>query len=183
MGRVGCLSLLFIKSIARQIVVSVGSGWLLVCVEVVFPSLGWPFLFPVPFLFFLFGGFRWIPVGGQLCSAIFVDPCLLPVKPALPEDPRRDSVHCQLVVSFVRSSSTNGSSSPSGSSFEISSKEGLLSASWLLSSCSLRSWWLGSVVSFSGSLAGSWGSPSAVSSTRSRRVRLKCDHPHHLFFF
>ena len=32
----------------------------------------------------------------------------------------------------------------SGSSGGTSSKEGLLSASWLLSSCSLRSWWLGS---------------------------------------
>ena len=46
-----------------------------------------------------------------------------------------------------------------------SSKEALLSASWLLSACSLRPWWLGSVVSFSGSLSITWGSPSAVAST------------------
>ena len=39
-------------------------------------------------------------------------------------------------------SSTDGSGSSSGLWFEISSKEGLLSASWLLSACSLRSWWL-----------------------------------------
>ena len=31
-------------------------------------------------------------------------PCLLPIKPALSEDPPRDSIHCQLVVSFVRCS-------------------------------------------------------------------------------
>ena len=40
-----------------------------------------------------------------------------------------------------------------------------MSALWLLSSCSLRPWCLGSVVSSSGSLSGSWGSPSAISST------------------
>ena len=37
--------------VPREIlVVSVGSGWLWVCVDVVFPSLGWLSLLPVPFL-------------------------------------------------------------------------------------------------------------------------------------
>ena len=157
------------SAVVRQVVSLVRSLSLLlsVCVEVVFPYS----LFPVHF-------FAWFDIAGiqleiKLGPAVFVvfgnHPCLLPVKPALPEDPRRDSVHCQLVVSFVRCSSTNGSSSPSGSSFEISSKEGVavcvVAAFFVLVEVL--------VVGFSRVIlrlaVGSWRSTSAVSSTRSRR--------------
>ena len=71
-------------------VVSVGPGWLSVCVEVVFPSLDYPSLFLVPFLF---GWYHWIPLGGKLRPMISVvfgnHPCLLPVYLALSEDLRR----------------------------------------------------------------------------------------------
>ena len=61
--------------------------------------------------------------------------------------------------------STPGSSSSSTSTCGTLSKDGLLSASWLLSSCSLGSCGLASVVSSSGSLSGSCGSSSAASTT------------------
>ena len=67
-------------------------------------------------------------------------------------------------------SSTHGCSSSSGLSSEISSKQVLLSASWLLSSCSLRSWLLCSVVSSTGARSGLWDSMSAV---RLRHAQLR----------
>ena len=41
-----------------------GRGWLWVCVEVVFPSLGWSPLFPVRFLFFQSSGLRTLVSSG-----------------------------------------------------------------------------------------------------------------------
>ena len=92
-------------------------------------------------------------------------PCLLPVHPALPEEPQHDSLTSHPLCALL---------SPCGRptdlarllDFRLRFRQGrLLSASWLLSSCSLRAWWLCSVVLFSGSLLGSWSSTSAVSST------------------
>ena len=57
---------------------------------------------------FLFGSYRWLPVGDKLSPAAFVvfgnHLCLLPVYPALSKDPRRASIRCEQVVSFVRCS-------------------------------------------------------------------------------
>ena len=76
----------------------------------------------------------------------------------IPHGAKRSSAFCFALVM----QSTHSFSSSSGL---ILSKEGLLSASWLLSLCSLRSWLLCSVVSCPCSLSGSWGSTSAVTST------------------
>ena len=62
--------------------------------------------------------------------------------------------------------SIHGSTSSSGSSHgDALAMARLLSMSRLLSSCPLRWKWLCSIVSSSGSLSGSWCSPSAISST------------------
>ena len=129
--------------VAREIVVvSVGSVWLKVGVEVVLPSLDWSSLFAVTFLL---GWYCRVPVGDELGPTAFVvlgnHPSLPPVDLALPEDLRRSagSKSSALRVELVMWS-THGSSSSSGLSSERASKQGLLYASWLLSTCSLTSW-------------------------------------------
>ena len=82
----------------------------------------------------------------KLGSTVFVvlgnHPCLPPVDLAVSENPRRDSVCCLQVVRFVRCS-RHAVDPRLQLVFWIvllDSVEAAVAASWLLSSCSLRSW-------------------------------------------
>ena len=132
--------------VAREIdVVSVGSIWLQVDVEVVLPCRGQSPLFMEPF-------FAWLILLGSnwrqaRSDGLRVHPCLPPVflriHDVIPFAANKSSAVCVALVL----QSTHGSNSSSGLFSEISSKQVFLSPSWLLSSCSLRSWLLCSVVS------------------------------------
>ena len=109
---------------------------------VVFPSVGWSSLLPIPFLF---GWYRWVPFGDEWCPAaalVFGNHSCFFSKyiPALSDSTPHDPICCRQVVYLVGCSHYMPDprvqlNSPRGTS----SQEVLLSASWLLSSCSLRS--------------------------------------------